>query len=204
MNYAIEYQYIQSLYLTVSARKRSLKHSLITVCRGMLAIKLGRNDYVVEAGQHFWLPIDCLSSLTVLPGTNYSKLDFSVRLPDKFPAQSGYVTPAAIVENSLTLLESGTITQQYQQVLFQLMRFEVSNFTPKLKLSPISQQFSHWTPQNQVKLSADINMLLKLREARKRLLSGEKLSVVSHQLFGIDAESLNQLFEHHFGVKAES
>ncbi len=201
MNYAIQFEHIQNRYLTISSRKRSLKHSLITVRKGMLAIRLGKNEYVAEAGQHFWLPIDCLSSLTVLPGTEYCKLDFSVRLPDKFPAQSGYVTPAAIAENTLTLLESGTITCQYRHTLLQLMRFEVSGLTPELELSPISQQFSRWTPQNQVKLNADINILLKLREARKRLLSGENHSTVSHQLFGVSSEQLNQLFELSFGVK---
>ncbi len=201
LNYSIGFEAIQSQYLAVSPRKRSLKHSLITVRKGLLSIRLAKNEYVVEAGEHFWLPIDCLSSLTVLPGAKYSKLDFSVRLSDPFPAQSGYVTLSAIAENSLTLLESNTITDQYRQILLQLMRFEVSALSPKLELKPISQQFSRWTPENRVKLCDDINTLLKLREARKRLLSGESCSNVSQQLFGISSEQLNQLFEVNFGTR---
>ncbi len=201
MNYAVQFEHIQNQYLAVSARKRSLKHSLITVRKGMLSVRLGRNEYVTEAGGHFWLPVDCLASLTVLPGTTYSKLDFSVRLTDTFPLQAGYVTLAAIAENSLALLESNTISDEYRQILFRLMRFEISNLSPELKLTPISQQVSRWTPQDRGSLSADIHLSLKLREARKRLLSGENHTKVSQQLFGVNSEQLERLFEHHFGIK---
>ncbi|USD68077.1 AraC family transcriptional regulator [Vibrio sp. SCSIO 43136] len=193
MNLAVEFQQDSLPFLVSTPRKKLNKHSLILVDKGMLLVRLGKNEYVVEPGDSVWLPFDCLTSLTFLPGTQTTRVDFSVRLKDEFKTQAGYVTLPDVTQAILTKLATQKVADTHLHNLLNVVRDEVTQLRPLLEMSPLSQQITQWSPDNDSGLSKEMLLMLSLREAKKRMQSGGRRDAVIEEFFGGCTEEFEQL-----------
>lgn len=197
MNYALEHHLNQHSFLSSTPRKKVLKNFLVTIHNGMALIKLGKKEYALKKGESFWIPFDCLTSITYMPETLASVVDFSVRLRDRFPSQSGFVELPNVTRSAIEKLATSNVSRQQQNALLEVIRFEMTEVKPELKLCRQSEQFSNWKPDHQMQgLPKEIHLALKVREAKKRLLSGSKREDVIEALFNgseADFAHLSQL-----------
>lgn len=200
MNYSIQFENTNHHHIAVTPRKKALKHSLLTVTQGVVLIKIGKNEFAVESGQYFWIPADCLVSITFLAQSIVSTVTFSQRLSDPFTHSVGYVKTNDIAVNAFHLLSEVPSNVEYHKVLLEVVRHEVRNIQPKLTTNSLSQQFNSWLPDNNAGLNAEVHLSLKLREARKRLLSGQKTEQVASEVFNLSTEEFRTLYEFGFGV----
>lgn len=191
MNHAIGFQSTHYQLLTITPRKKTLHNQLFRVESGKLLLKLGKNEYVYNAGDTFWLPFDCLSSLTVLPGSVLTTIKFSVRLHDNFPLQAGSVLLSPLATAILDRLQSND-NKTYEKELLQVLRQDAVAFRPKLQQDQESQMVSQWTPHSNA-MTGELALVLRLREARKLKLSGTSTEVICDKLFAGDIKQLQQL-----------
>ncbi|WCE32463.1 AraC family transcriptional regulator [Vibrio sp. SCSIO 43137] len=182
MNYAIEHRQSDNQHLVVTPRKKTVKHALLAVKSGLVLIRLGKNEYALQAGEAFWLPLDCLASVTYMPQTVCSEVTFSVRLSDNFSSQAGYIKLQSIASAAINKLQQGNISADYQSSLLQVLRFECAQLKPKLSVNALSEQISRWT-ENSNAINPELVLALKVREARKRALSGAKRAAIVDELF---------------------
>lgn len=193
MNYAIQSETCTFPYLQVTARKRTSKHSLIQVNHGLVLFRLGKHEYAIEAHQALWIPIDCLCALTFFPNTQITRVDFSVRLRCPFPSQAGTIKHNDLSSSILQRLQQPVSTTPVYPHLLQVLKYEVQNFEPKLKLTGLSQVLSQWTPDSHLGISKEYHLALLVREARKRRLSGVKEALIIETLFVSQVEQYQQL-----------
>ncbi|WP_375749775.1 AraC family transcriptional regulator [Vibrio sp. HN007] len=193
MNHAIEHKYEHNSTLVVTPRKKVLKNSLLYVHNGLVLFKLKKFEYAIEKGQSFWIPADCLTSLTIFPNSEISKVDVSVRLKDAFPVQAGYVHPGAVSSAILTKLATQKVSEQHSENLLRVIRDELTELTPELNLSPLSQKFTQWSPDSKNSLSQELQLSMKVREARKLILSGTKKEQVIEKLFAGASDQFEQI-----------
>lgn len=193
MNYAIQSETCTFPYLQATARKRTSKHSLIQVNHGLVLFRLGKHEYAIEAQQALWIPIDCLCALTFFPNTQITRLDFSVRLRVPFPQQAGVVKLSDVSRSILQRLQEPVSDSPVYPHLLQVLKYEVQNFEPKLKLTGLSQVLSQWTPDSHPRISKECHVALLVREARKRRLSGVKEAQIIEALFADQVEQYQQL-----------
>ncbi|MGR5178431.1 AraC family transcriptional regulator [Vibrio parahaemolyticus] len=191
MNHAIDFQSTHYQLLTITPRKKTLHNQLFRVENGKLLLKLGKNEYVYNAGDTFWLPFDCLSSLTILPGSVLTTIKFSVRLQDNFPLQAGNVSLSPLATAILDRLQSND-NKTYEKELLQVLRQDAVAFRPKLQQDQESQMVSQWTPHSNA-MTGELALVLRLREARKLKLSGTSTEVICDKLFAGDIKQLQQL-----------
>jgi len=191
--------------LVITPRKKVLKHSLVSVQSGLVLIKLGKQEYAVEPGQSIWIPYDCLTSLTYFPNTQINRVDFSIRLTDSFPRQAGYITQTNL---SLALLEkldltkshasSANNTDQACKDMLSVLKQEVLSFKPLLYESALSLRFNQWSIDDS-NLPQEHTLVMVMREAKKRMQSGQKRSLVIDDLFSGKEEEFEQLCMLVFG-----
>ncbi len=193
MNYAIQSETCLFPYLETTARKRTMKHSLIRVENGLALFKLGKQEYAVESGQAIWIPIECLSSLTFFPHTKITRVDFSVRLRDVFPHQAGFIKLSELSCAVLTRLETAQTEDEVYPHLLQVLKDEVKKFEPKLIMSELSSRLASWKPGVECNLSKEHILVLVIREAMKRQLSGVKTSRIIDDLFSGNKDQFEQL-----------
>ena len=168
-------------------------------------IKLGKQEYAVEPGQSIWVPYDCLTSLTYFPNTQVNSVDFSVRLTDSFPRQAGYITQTNL---SLALLEkleftkaratNANNTEQAFKEMLSVLKQEVLAFKPLLCESALSQRFNQWNIDDS-NLPQEHTLVMVMREAKKRMQSGQKRTLVIDDLFSGKEEEFEQLCMLVFG-----
>ncbi len=183
MNYALEYHLSQSAFLISTPRKKQLKHSLITIHNGLALIRLGKYEYVLEQDDSFWLPFDCLSAMTYLPDTQASVVEFSVRLTDSFPLQSGFVELPDVTRSIINKLALAPVPDSQLKTFLDAIRYEATELKPELILGHLSRLFSDWTAENSGSLSKEMHLALLVREAQKQRLSGIKPSTIIDSLF---------------------
>ncbi|MEZ9442212.1 AraC family transcriptional regulator [Vibrio sp. 10N.222.54.F12] len=205
MNFAIEYTSAYFSHLVITPRKKVLKHSLVSVQSGLGLIKLGKQEYAVEPGQSVWVPYDCLTSLTYFPNTQINRVDFSVRLTDSFPRQAGYVTQTNLSSALLEKLEvtkSRSVktnnTEQAFKDMLTVLKQEVLAFKPLLCESALSQRFNQWNVDDS-NLPQEHTLVMVMREAKKRMQSGQKRTLVIDDLFSGKEEEFEQLCMLVFG-----
>ncbi|MGO1297950.1 MAG: AraC family transcriptional regulator [Vibrio sp.] len=186
MNYAIQCDTRHFPILHLTARKRANKHSLIHVQQGLLLCRLGKYDYAIEAGQSFWIPLDCLCALTCFPNTSYTRIDFSVRLRDAFPHQAGYIKPSNLALSVLERLQKIDRDDSLFAPLTQILKAEVTHVAPHLSQSNLTNSVSTWTPESYAGLAQEQHMVLLVREAIKRKQSGQATETILSDLFGGD------------------
>ena len=188
MNYSIQFEFVNTPCMHVSARKKTLKHQLFCVSDGIVLFKIGKHEYAVEKGQYFWVPADCLVSITSLPMAKYSKIELSQRLTDPFVNQVGYVLEVPIIKNAIDLLENTGLDSDYKNILLQVIKYEVLRIEPKLTITTLSQQIA----QGSTQISKENRMALKLREARKSILSGKNKTMIAKEVFSMNLEQFDQ------------
>lgn len=193
MNYAIEFHDANYPFLNVAARKKALKHSLLSVVEGLAIIKLGKQEYAIEPGQYFWIPQGCLNSLTFLPSTRVHRCDFSVRLSDSFSQQAGFIKPSALLKALLDKLPSTETRSDIQLDLLAVVQHEVLAISPALSSSALSKAINLWQPESEISISRELCLVLTLREARKMKLSGKKDADIVEHLFAGNSEEYEQL-----------
>ncbi|MCW8335695.1 AraC family transcriptional regulator [Vibrio paucivorans] len=193
MNYAIEHQYEQFNYLITTPRKKVIKYSLVRVIHGLVLVRLGKHEYTVEAGEAMWIPFDCLCSLSFFPGSKVQQVHFSARLTDSFPSQAGYVELNDLTVALLDRLATKTSSVEHSQDMLTVVRNEIGTLKPLLSLNLLSQAISSWQPDSDSSLARDVLMVLTVREAKKRIQSGQKKAVVIEQLFAGNAEECEQI-----------
>lgn len=201
MNYSLQYSRSNTVNMAVTPRKRSLKHRLLTVSAGLVLIKLKKLEYALKPGDSFWVPFDCLVAYTYFPGSEVAALDISARLTDPFPTKAGYLQLPPVTKAILDKLATGNCSQAHINTLLQVIREELSEINTDLTLNTLSKQFSDWAPESPSDLAQDIQLALKLREARKQLLSGSKRENIIQQLFCGDSEEFERLSQLVFGEK---
>lgn len=192
MNYAIQSDTRHFPILHVTARKRASKHSLIHVQHGLLLCRLGKYDHAIEAGQSFWIPLDCLCALTCFPNTTYTRVDFSVRLRDEFPRQAGYVKPTDLSASVLDRLQQVDRDDSLFVPLTQILKAEVTHLVPQLSQSQLTNSMSTWTPDCFTGLTQEQHMVLLVREAIKRKQSGQSTEAIIQDLFGDNQDFADQ------------
>jgi hypothetical protein len=205
MNFAIEYTSAYFSHLVITPRKKVLKHSLVSVQSGLVLIKLGKQEYAVESGQSIWIPYDCLTSLTYFPNTQINRVDFSVRLTDSFPRQAGYITQTNL---SLALLNKLALTKtrakntnntdQAFKDMLSVLKQEILAFKPLLFESALSLRFNQWNIDHS-NLQQEHTLVMVMREAKKRMQSGQKRALVIEDLFSGKEEEFEQLCMLVFG-----
>ncbi|MDN3697110.1 MULTISPECIES: hypothetical protein [Vibrio] len=193
MNYAIEHQNTSYPYLVITPRKKVLKHSLITVQSGLLLIKLGKTEYAIEQGETIWVPFDCLTSITFFPNTHIQRVDFSIRLTDKFPTQSGLVRLSELSRAVLNKLTQKKLSPQHEKDLLAVLKEEVLSLQPTLIETQLSREFNQWEPGKSSDLEQINILVMTMRESKKRLQSGQKKALIIEQLFSGKEEEFEQL-----------
>lgn len=205
MNFAIEYTSAYFSHLVITPRKKVLKHSLVSVQSGLVLIKLGKQEYAVESGQSIWIPYDCLTSLTYFPNTQINRVDFSVRLTDSFPRQAGYITQTNLslaLLNKLALTKTraknANNTDQAFKDMLSVLKQEILAFKPLLFESALSLRFNQWNIDHS-NLQQEHTLVMVMREAKKRMQSGQKRALVIEDLFSGKEEEFEQLCMLVFG-----
>ncbi len=200
MKYAIEYSSTQYPFLTVTPRKKTIRNTLYRVNEGRVLVKLGKKEFLFSRGDTFWIPFDCLVSLTILPNTRLSRVDLSIRLADKFPHQAGFVTLPPVSDAILGQLETrDNIQAQHLADLLQVMRHEVSKLHPKLNESSLDKAVSSWSALTPSTLDPELQVVLRLREAKKKHQSGWSTEKIVNSLFAGNKEQYMNLHQTIFG-----
>ncbi|PWI32297.1 AraC family transcriptional regulator [Vibrio albus] len=201
MNYAIEYYLKQHAFLHSTPRKKSLKHSLLTIHTGMVLVRLGKYEYALEQGDSFWIPFDCLVSVTFFPDTTASAIEFSARLVDSFPSQSGFIELPEVTSAIISKLARQQVSGSQKKALLGVVRHEVCELKPELILGQLSQCFSEWTPEQPVSLCKEMHIALLVREAKKQRLSGKKQEKIVEELFHNSKENFEHLCQLVLGTE---
>ncbi|KHT64728.1 hypothetical protein RJ45_04885 [Photobacterium gaetbulicola] len=111
MKQAIDYSLHQHTFLDVGSRKKSHTAYMLIMTSGCAFIRLGKAEYTVTAGSGFFIPFDCLHAVTIMPGSSYSKVEFSPRLTMTICREAGFfrLTPliSAVAKELGKLLKLG-------------------------------------------------------------------------------------------------
>ncbi|GAB7226584.1 MULTISPECIES: hypothetical protein [Vibrio] len=201
MNYAIEFHNESYSLLTTTARKKALKHSLLTVVEGLATIRLGKHEYAIEPGNSFWIPQGCLSSITYFPNCIVIRCDFSVRLRDNFAPQAGFVERSLLLQAALEKIQVCDAETSLHNDLLRIIKHEVLDVEPKIITSKVSEALKQWSPQSKDQALKELHLALLVREARKRTLSGIKKRQVVEDLFDGSEQQCDQLSELLLGKK---
>ncbi|QIA63009.1 AraC family transcriptional regulator [Vibrio astriarenae] len=193
MNFAIEHTHDTSPYLLITGRKHTLKHRLIIVESGLALVRLGKQEYAVEAGHAFWLPFDCLVSTTYLPNSSITDVTISARVSGRFSKQAGFVTLSPMLKATIAQLR-GNNSEEYSQTLKQVIKHECMTLKPSPTLSPLSETLSQWSPTTSG-LEKEIHLGLLVREARKMKLSGKSDELIANALFGGQVAQFHALYQ---------
>lgn len=194
MHYAIEHHTTDYAYLVTTPRKKALKHSLIQVTQGLMLLRLGKTEYAVEAGDSVWIPFDCLCALTFFPHTHIERVDLSVRNRLPLPTQAGYVKQSELSQALLNKLANSAHSADFSAAIFALLKQEMCAFSPLLYTSTLSQAISQWQPDGDVVLPQMQQLVLTVREAKKRMQSGASAAQVAAELFNENHEEFEQLY----------
>ncbi|OEE19353.1 hypothetical protein A1Q3_06510 [Aliivibrio fischeri ZF-211] len=206
MKNAITFESDTLTTLFYTARKKKNHYELVSVESGAMLIRLGKWEYLVEAGEMFWLPFDSLISETVVPNSTISRICFSIRTRENLPPQGGYLHSTPLLCAALNKLQTKTISNEAQQRLLSVIQDEILDSTCHTSLSDKSNSITRYVAElgkstipEDVDLSADMMMLLKVREADKLRKSGGKMDVIAERLF----EGNVQLMEQAFAILSE-
>lgn len=194
MHYAISHHASQHNFLSTTARRKLLKHTLLHVKEGLVLFKLGKLEYAVEAGDTFWLPFDTLCAITYFPNSVTQSVEISSRVQLSLPQQGGYVKLNELSRALFNRLADNTRTSANDKDLLTVLKTEISSSQPKLKESPLTKQINQWQWDGlDSALSNEHQLVLKVREANKMMLSGKKRAQVVELMFNGDEQVFAQL-----------
>ncbi|OLQ93438.1 AraC family transcriptional regulator [Vibrio panuliri] len=196
MHYAISLKTTEFGFLSITPRKKLLKHCLLRVEDGLALVRLGKHEYAIEPGQAMWLPFDCLTSTTYFPNTTISMVEVSSRVQQSLPKQAGFVDfnelTTAVINR---LVATDAQAHETKLELYRVLQAELASLHPKLRPSTLGNAVSQWSPEKDSELSKEIQLVLLVREARRQILSGSKPQAVVEQLFAGDQASFTLMVE---------
>lgn len=195
MHYSISLQTTEFDFLSITPRKKLLKHSLLRVEDGLALVRLGKNEFVVEPGKVLWLPFDCLTSITYFPQTKASIVEVSSRVAMPMPKQAGFVKLNELASALLNRLITLNAPHEAKLDLYRVLLAELTTLQPSLKHSKLGNAIAEWKPNQKSELPKELQLALTVREARRRLLSGGKQQTVVDELFGGDDASFALMLE---------
>ncbi len=206
MKQAIEFSQNEHPFLFVGSRRKSHNAYFIVVNSGSILIRLGKHEHLVSKGHGFWIPFDCLHALTVLPGTHFFKVDFSIRLRQPLCNDAGFFVVSPLLNALLVELKKQPIDKHdwdgTEGRLLKVIADQVSTLSVSTQsLSPAIKRQYHSalvlllngnkiTEQPAIQnIEPLLGMTLKefescitLREVVKLIRSGRKLSQIAAQL----------------------
>lgn len=133
MHYAISHQLLRQDFLHSTPRRKLLKHTLLYVRGGLVLVKLGKQEYAVEADHAFWLPFDTLCSITYFPNTAVQLVEVSCRVTSPLSKQGGYVALNELSQALINRLNDVDSDNDIRNDQLKVMRHELSTMQPKLK-----------------------------------------------------------------------
>ncbi|MGF1889147.1 AraC family ligand binding domain-containing protein [Photobacterium profundum] len=135
MKQAIEFTKNEQTYLHVGPRRKSHSSYFIVITKGSALIRLGKQECLVTQGTGFWVPFDCLHALTVLPGSHYFKVEFSVRLTTQLCREAGFFKVTELMSALLVeLTKLSEKTQDWDSAFGRLLRV-IADQVSELKVS---------------------------------------------------------------------
>ncbi|SMY16059.1 AraC family ligand binding domain-containing protein [Photobacterium aquimaris] len=206
MKQAIEFSQNEHPFLFVGSRRKSHNAYFIVVTSGSILMRLGKHEHLVSKGHGFWVPFDCLHALTVLPGTCFFKVAFSIRLQQPLCRDAGFFVVSPLLDALLVeLTKQPTEKHDWNGVegrLLKVIADQISNLSASTQsLSPaINKQYHNAlalllngnkvTEQAAVQaIEPILGMTIKefescitIREALKLIRSGRKLPQIAAQL----------------------
>ncbi|MCD9541789.1 hypothetical protein GLP22_11285 [Photobacterium carnosum] len=206
MKQAIEFSNNEHPFLFVGSRRKSHNAYFIVVNSGSILIRLGKHEHLVSKGQGFWVPFDCLHALTILPGTQFFKVAFSIRLRQPLCRDAGFFIVTPLLNALLVELEKQPVEENdwngVDGRLLKVVADQVVNLSASTQsLSPAISKHYHSalalllnghkvTDSSAIKtIQPVLGMTLKefescltIRETVKLIRSGRKLSQIAAQL----------------------
>ncbi|UUM32127.1 AraC family transcriptional regulator [Vibrio japonicus] len=194
MHYAISHQSLRQDFLCCTPRRKLLKHTLLFVREGLVLAKLGKQEYAIEKGEAFWLPFDALCSLTYFPSSHIQLVEVSSRVRSRMPKQGGYVELEELTTAILNKLSQNHVNAESQQALLAVLRNELASTKTTLYESAMTQHINHWRWDCKLsELTSEQQLVMKVREANKMMLSGQKREQIINKLFSGDSAAFAQL-----------
>ncbi|GLT14540.1 AraC family transcriptional regulator [Vibrio algivorus] len=192
MNYLIAHHIHQYPFLHTTARKKTIKHKLISVLSGFASVRLGKTEYVMNAGDTFWLPFDCLNALTYFPNCSLIEVEVSVRSTKNYPHQAGLVQRSALLNVLLETLSQSSFdpSNNEQKKWLEIVGFELEKLSPQLDDSVLTLDNAAKIPSID---QASLQMALKVRQAFKLRASGIKTERIIDEVFSANAQQAEQL-----------
>lgn len=206
MKQAIEFSQNEHPFLFVGSRRKSHNAYFIVVTNGSILMRLGKHEHLVSKGHGFWVPFDCLHALTVLPGTCFFKVAFSIRLQQPLCRDAGFFVVSPLLDALLVELTKQPAEKHdwngVEGRLLKVIADQISNLSASTQsLSPaINKQYHNAlalllngnkvTEQAAVQaIEPIVGMTIKefescitIREALKLMRSGRKLPQIAAQL----------------------
>lgn len=172
MNYKAEYQSHTFSSLHLGQRKKSPYAQLLYIRGGVILLRLGRNELMLEQGDCFYLPFECLAQMTALQGATLDTLTLSPRLngtqQSEFPENSGKVTTSlthSLIEALNDASSNHSRTLEQQKRLIDVLLDELSYCKPQQMKAPIKE-------------TAEIKVQLECREIIRQVKSGKKVDAL--------------------------
>lgn len=207
MKQAIEFLHQTADFLIVGPRKKQPHYSYILVHEGMALIRLGKLELPICQNQGFWLPSGCLAAVTVLQGSTFSTINFSVRSTVLLPSHAGYIAPSTLINgiveqlNTLDKDEHHEWRSAYGRLLrcardyFASLSPDDSYDKATLELAGRIALLDDGSPiENDVDLGTtgrnahDISMQLNVRDWIRKMKSGQKAANIAQQASIPEAE----------------
>lgn len=196
MHYSIALQTKEFGFLSITPRKKLLKHTLLRVEEGLALVRLGKHEYALEAGHSIWLPFDCLTSISYFPQTKVALTEVSSRVSQTMPKQAGYVKLNPLTNAVVERLASMNAPHEQKLDLYRVLLSELTTLQPVLKLNAPSQGIAQWSPKQETsELSKEVQLTLRVREARRKLLSGSKKEQVVAELFDGNQAAFEAMYQ---------
>ncbi|CAH0535441.1 hypothetical protein VST7929_03015 [Vibrio stylophorae] len=206
MQHFIECQQAHHHHLSIGARKKQPYAFLYRVLSGQALVRLGKQEWMVEANEMFWLPFDCLAALTCFPGCQLQWVQLSPRVQAPRPSQAGFVSLSPLTLSLLDALQTNHphLNEKAQSLALNLLAeilvdsamTLIQPATKKLNLSRAMGDFEK-TKQSAT-LTSETQQVLLARMAFRAKRSGQKLSVVSAELNLTEAD-VETLCQRQFG-----
>lgn len=191
MNYLISHNTTHHPFLSITARKKTIKHKLFYVMSGYLSVRVGKEEYLVSAQEAFWLPLECLTALTYFPNSQILEIEISARSRSHYSHQAGYVSPSPLMSALLEKLALHSFSPENIQLmtLLKALNFELESLKPILSNGSITLQEACQKGKNALSFQMSINV----RDALKARASGIKREKVITDFFNGSENHANEL-----------
>lgn len=106
MHYPVHFETQSSPVLSLLGRHRAAQDQLFCQLEGCALLRLGKQEFLLRAGDLFWLPADCLHGLTLWQNSRIGRLQFSVRVTAPRPTRAGFLPASPLLRTLIARLAS--------------------------------------------------------------------------------------------------